>query len=103
VLSGFPVTYSSIYQHQDCQIYRLDAENYGWSPANNNELQWIQVSSVKPETWIGVVTQGRSNYDQRVLEYQISYTLNGLDWAYVDGGRKFIGNKDRNSKVRNNF
>ena len=53
--------------------------------------------------WIGVVTQGRSNYDQRVVEYQVSYTMNGIDWAYVDSGRRFAGNKDRNSKVRNNF
>jgi hypothetical protein len=33
------------------------------------------------------------------------YTVTGAsdDWQYVDNGRVFIGNTDRNSKVRVNF
>lgn len=86
VLCGFPVTYSSIYPHADCQIWRLGTDAYAWSPSANDLNQWIQVSSVKPETWIGVVTQGSANYEQRVVERQASYTLNGIDWLFVDNG-----------------
>ncbi len=63
----------------------------------------MQISSIKPEMWIAVITQGRPNWKQWVEEYQVSYTMNGVDWSYVDGGKKFTANKDLNSKVRNNF
>jgi hypothetical protein len=33
----------------------------------------------------------------------VSYTLNGIDWKFVDGGKVFLGNADRNTKVRNDF
>ena len=45
---GFPVTTSSVFNAPEC----------AWSAATNDEKQWIQVSSIKPELWIGVVTQG---------------------------------------------
>lgn len=29
--------------------------------------------------------------------------MNGKNWSYVDDGRKFPGNTDRNSQIRNDF
>jgi von Willebrand factor len=63
----------------------------------------VQISSLVPERWTAVVTQGKPGVDQYVTEYQVSYTMNGRDWTFVDEGRLFNGNYDRNTKVRNDF
>ncbi len=48
--------------------------------------------------------QGRSKYyDQWITKNMVSYTLDGCNWDWVDGGRQFTGNCDKESKVRNNF
>jgi hypothetical protein len=41
--------------------------------------------------------------DQWIKQYQVSYSVDGQTWTYVDNGRIFTGNSDRNTKVRNNF
>ena len=33
----------------------------------------------------------------------MSYTLDGREWIYVDGGKTYAGNSDKNTHVRNNF
>ena len=49
------------------------------------------------------MTQGRPNADQWVEKYQVSYSLDGREWTFVDDGKIFQGNNDRNTWVRNNF
>lgn len=61
------------------------------------------VSSMNPEKWLGVVTQGRPTSSQWVTKYQVGYTLNGEDWMLVDDGRVFEGNFDQNTRRRNDF
>lgn len=56
-----------------------------------------------PEFWAGIVTQGRGDADQWVEEYMVSYTMDGREWTFVERGRRFEGNYDRNTWVRNDF
>lgn len=58
---------------------------------------------MKPQLWKGVITQGRSNADQWVEEYRVSYTIDGDKWEFVDGGSLFEGNNDRNTLKREEF
>lgn len=103
VQMGMPVTFSSQCSNNDCSIFRLDASGYAWAAGINNIYQWVQISSLKPRQWKGVITQGKSNADEWVEEYQVAYTSNGGEWELVDEGRLFAANNDRYSKVRNNF
>lgn len=66
VLAGYPVTYSSRFNAYDCEIFRLDVRNNAWSAGINDKQQWVQISSMAPEFWVGVVVQGRGNADQWV-------------------------------------
>ena len=84
---GFPVTTSSVFNAPECRIWILDSKECAWSAATNDEKQWIQVSSIKPELWIGVVTQGRHMTDQWVSEYRVQFSMDGETWMYVDEGR----------------
>jgi hypothetical protein len=63
VQMGMPVTYSSRCSNNDCSIFRLDVYGYVWSAGVNDIYQWVQISSLKPRQWIGVITQGKSNAD----------------------------------------
>ena len=66
VLAGYPVTYSSRNSGNDCSIFRLDIQSNSWCAGTNDRQQWLQVSSMNPELWLGVVTQGASHVDQWV-------------------------------------
>jgi hypothetical protein len=103
VLAGYPTTYSTRHENEDCKIFRLDNDLSSWCPALDNPHQWVQISSLVPERWVGVVTQGKPTHDNYITEYRVSYTMNGRDWTFVDEGRLFNGNYDRNTKVRNDF
>jgi hypothetical protein len=103
VMAGFPVTWSSFWPEFICISPRLDTVARMWYAETHVPGQWIQVSSMNPETWVAAVTQGRSDDDVRVTEYQVAYSLDGVEWEMVDEGRLFPGNNDRNTKVRNNF
>lgn len=103
VLTGYPVTYSTRMPAHDCSIFRLDISDYAFSAGINDKQQWVQVSSMNPEYWVGVMTQGRSNADQWITEYMVSYTNDGRSWTFADKGRLFQANTDRNTWIRNNF
>jgi hypothetical protein len=103
VLAGFPYTYSSQNPDHHCQLNQLDNNVFCWCSEDNNQQQWAQVSSINPEKWIAVVTQGRPTFDQRVTQYRVSYSLNGADWTFVDNGKVFNGNSNRSTRMRNDF
>lgn len=102
---GYPVTYSSIYNadHQSPQIdsmQRAGVSASAWAAGFNNDQQWIQISSVFPQQWVGVITQGRGdNYEQWVTMYQIDYSIDGKTWRQVDDGLVFKGNYDRTTAL----
>ena len=103
VLAGHPVSYSSKSPEKDCDIHRLDAQGKGWCPETDDKEQWVQVSSMIPELWVGVVTQGVTHADHKVTEYMVASTLDGREWTFVDKGRIFSGNSDRTTQMRSNF
>jgi hypothetical protein len=62
VYTGYPVIYSSVNPGvTECSFPRLDGENKAWCAGTNDQNQWIQVSSINLELWVGTVIQGKSN------------------------------------------
>jgi len=107
VALGFPVRSSSNW-NQNHFNYRLDnvqrVASSAWCAGFLNANQWIEVSSLVPVTWTGVITQGRADYDnQWVKSFTVVYSDDGKIWKDVDGGKTFTGNTDRNSHVTNMF
>lgn len=66
VLAGFPYTYSSQDPDNRCHLNQIDNSDFCWCSLANNQQQWAQVSSINPEKWTAVVTQGRPVWDQWV-------------------------------------
>jgi hypothetical protein len=48
-----------------------------WSARRNDQNQWIQVDLGRKEVITAIATQGRSNYNQWVKTYSVSYSLDG--------------------------
>ena len=48
-----------------------------WSARQNDQNQWIQVHLGEEEVVTAIATQGRSNYNQWVKTYSVSYRLAG--------------------------
>ena len=48
-----------------------------WSARRNDQNQWIQVDLGRKEVVTAIATQGRSNYNQWVKTYSVSYSLDG--------------------------
>ncbi|CAH1779946.1 unnamed protein product [Owenia fusiformis] len=78
-----------------------------WSAGTNNAGQWIQVDLRNLMRIKAVVTQGRSDYDQWITQFKISYSLDGtkfIDYTQPYGYSKiFDGNVDRNTLKINEF
>lgn len=47
--------------------------------------------------------QGRGDLDAWVKTVKISYTINGKLWEYVENGKDFQANGDRNTKIKIRF
>lgn len=103
VLAGFPYLVSSIHQADYCRLNVLESDYNCWCARLNNQQQWAQISSINIEKWTGVLTRGAPIIDQWVTQYRVSYSLNGVDWTFVDNGKLFSGNSDRDTRVRNDF
>ena len=60
------------------------AKQGGWSPADNNPEEWLQVDLGNQWTKVtGVATQGRNgNYDQWVTVYNLQNSNDGLNFQY---------------------
>ncbi|CAB3983146.1 EGF-like repeat and discoidin I-like domain-containing 3, partial [Paramuricea clavata] len=74
-----------------------------WSARRNDLNQWLQVNFVLQATVTEILTQGRSNADQWVTSYTVSYSNDGLNFfAYRVNGvvKVFLGNRDRSTVVR---
>ena len=62
--------------------------------------QWIQLSSPQFSFFKGIIIQGRGDRAQWVKSLKISYSVDGRFWDYVEDGKNFIANTDRNTHVR---
>ena len=101
VRQGAPVSWSTAYSHiyTNYMLGNTASQNI-WEPqANDRRGCWIQVSTFTPQYWISIITQGRKDLNFWITTVRIAYTLNGLNWKYVDDGAIFNANSDRNSRV----
>ena len=48
-----------------------------WSARRNDQNQWIQVDFGKQQLVTAIATQGRSNFNQWVKTYSVSFSING--------------------------
>jgi hypothetical protein len=98
---GFPVSASTTYNSEHLNYRLWNTQRQGsagaWAAGYQNTNQWIQVSSITPQFWAGVMTQGRADKDQWVTSYKVQYSDDGVNWQYVDNGEIFTGNTDRNT------
>ncbi|XP_028417633.1 uncharacterized protein LOC114542082, partial [Dendronephthya gigantea] len=75
-----------------------------WIALANDLNQWMQVDLGRREVVTGIATQGRSNSNQWVKTYLVSYSLDGRIFnTYQSDGvdKTFIGNTDRNTIIKN--
>ena len=63
----------------------------------NPSTEWIQAGSSEFSIFLGIKTQGRSNLDQWVAEYELHYSDDGLKWFKAFHGKRFEGNSDRDT------
>ena len=109
--TGGILTYSSLFCPIHCNNYILDTVVGGgliytaWISKFNDAAQWVDISTSTSmlTQWVGVVTQGRADYDQRVTQYTLSSTVDGINYVKYNGGQIFTGNYDRNTWVTYNF
>ena len=78
-----------------------------WSARVNDQNQWAELepsSSISGlVTWVAVSTQGRGDMDQRVTQYKVKYSLDGVTWSDYNSGEILTGNTDRNTVITNYF
>ena len=55
-----------------------------WNSHQNNQNQWIQAEFGTPFKITAIQTQGRSDYDQWVKSYKLSYGSDGIIWSNVN-------------------
>ena len=76
----------------------LDSSS-GWAAASSDTSQWMQIDLGAVLKVKGVVTQGRSDEDQRVTSFQVSTSVDGSTWS--SRSATFDGNSDRHTKIEN--
>jgi len=68
-----------------------------WSAKRNDKAQWLQIKLNKISKVKGIVTQGRSDYDQWVTSFTMQYSQDGYKFKKYKSGEVLFGNNDRNS------
>ena len=78
-----------------------------WSAGDEDDdhYPYMTIDLGSTKTVIGVITQGRNpdGPEEWVTEYQITSSEDNLTFYDVDGGTKFVGNRDASTKVSNYF
>ncbi|XP_028411992.1 lactadherin-like [Dendronephthya gigantea] len=73
-----------------------------WSALSNDINQWLQVNFQRLALIAGISTQGRSDYNQFVRSYTISFSKTGGYFTYYtqrEATKEFQGNSDQNTIV----
>ena len=94
---------SSQYNDQYCQTPMLDATSGGYCAAISTPGTWTQMDLGSVRQITGVVTQGKAVSDQWIASFKVEVSADAASWSGVDGGRIFMGNTDRNTKVTSLF
>ena len=83
-----------------------------WSAKANDLNQWVELDLGATMEVVGVITQGRRDYDQYVKTYKVDTSIDRIEYTPVDFNvdeanpnteRIFDGNVDRSTKVTNLF
>eukprot|EP00808_Paulinella_micropora_P014375 g65109.t1 len=77
----------------DSRLHSTDA----WVAGAVDGAQWLTIDLGRPAQLQGIVTQGRSGYQQYVQSYRVELSLLGDSFAAVEGGRVLAGNGDAES------
>ena len=72
-------THSSMFVPRNARLnYQGDyGRKGGWVSSHNDYNQWLQVDFIKKVKLDKVATQGRHNYNQWVISYSLSYSMDG--------------------------
>jgi hypothetical protein len=82
------------------------ASDPNWTAALNDQNQWIKVDCGETTKIAAFATQGRYGADQWVTNYKVSYSLDDVNWTFIQeyGTDKiFDGNFDRNTVVHHDL
>ena len=63
-------------------IIRTDGKGFvGWAAKENNDSQWLQIDLGELVRVTKVVTQGKQDAAHWVIQFSLSYSLDGRHWA----------------------
>merc|ERR1719195_1548419 len=74
-----------------------------WSAANNVVGEYLTIALAGKSRVMGVVSQGRHDYNQWVKSYSIQTSIDGVTFHDYNEGQVFAANYDRDTKVFNEF
>ena len=76
-----------------------------WSSLTVDGNQWIQVEFGTPFEITAIQTQGRSDYDQWVKSYKLSYGSDGINWNNVndENGEEMVRQISKTTQRPNNY
>ena len=63
-------------------VHRAGARWGAWIAKYKTRTQWLQVYFAGPKRLVKFATQGRQDARQWVTKYSLSYSQNGINWAY---------------------
>ncbi|KAJ8268504.1 hypothetical protein COCON_G00136760 [Conger conger] len=78
----------------------------GWSPAENDNYQWLQVDLGNRKQVTAIATQGRYSSSDWTKQYRLLYSETGMNWKpyHQDGNIwTFSGNSNTESVVRHDL
>ena len=92
-------SYSGIYNNSASNAQSM-LDSTGWFSSNPPSVgQWMQIDLGSIKTVVGVITQGRVGYVQRVTTFTLQYSLDNSTFYNLD--KTFTGNSDSDTKVTN--
>ncbi|XP_041453778.1 lactadherin-like [Lytechinus variegatus] len=79
-----------------------------WVPSNSDVNPWLQITFNSTFVITAVTTQGRSDAEQWMTSYTVSFSEGGTSWTYykdivTNSVKVFTGNYDQNSYVVHTF
>ncbi|TNV75342.1 hypothetical protein FGO68_gene2780 [Halteria grandinella] len=103
VASGYPKYASSEWDanhsvnHSMLNQVKSEKAAGGWQASSDDSEQWIGVCFGSPKKVVKVALQGRSDNKQRVTQFRVKYSLDGLIWHFADDEAYFEGVWDSNT------
>merc|ERR1711953_985769 len=84
-------------------IPNQDGTEDNWGNPCNVAGEYLTIALSEKSHVIGVVTQGRHDYNQWVKSYSIQTSIDGVTFEDYNEGQVFAANSDRDTKVYNQF